>query len=115
MLARQCCDKSAAPHFFPCRGLPDTDFGGKSAGAYPLGMDPFAAPAPGFDEPLEMLAACHERIEAQLRTLEKLVEHLSQNCAANGAAHGADNSARDAAARVMRYFDTAGVEHHRDE
>jgi hypothetical protein len=23
-------------------------------------------PAPAFDEPLEMLAACHERIEAQL-------------------------------------------------
>ncbi|MGH8668869.1 MAG: hypothetical protein ACREUH_06505 [Burkholderiales bacterium] len=28
-------------------------------------------PAPSFDEPLEMLAACHERIEAQLGTLER--------------------------------------------
>ena len=60
-----------------------------------------------FEEPPEMLAACHDSIEAQLRTLEKLVEHVIAN--------GADPSAREAAARVMRYFDTAGVEHHRDE
>ena len=70
-------------------------------------MDPFAAPAPSFDEPLEMLAACHERIEAQLSTLETLIEHL--------AANGCDRAAQDAASQVMRYFDTAGVEHHRDE
>ena len=70
-------------------------------------MNPFAAPAPSFDEPLEMLAACHERIEAQLCTLEKLVEHVSAN--------GADKAACEAASQVMRYFDTAGVEHHRDE
>lgn len=54
-----------------------------------------------------MLAACHERIEAQLCTLEKLIEHL--------AANGCDAAAREAAAGAMRYFDTAGVEHHRDE
>jgi hemerythrin-like domain-containing protein len=70
-------------------------------------MDPFAAPAPTFDEPLEMLAACHERIEAQLATLEKLIDHL--------AARGCDAAAREAAVGVMRYFDTAGVDHHRDE
>ena len=70
-------------------------------------MNPFATPAPTFDEPLEMLAACHERIEEQLDTLEKLVEHLP--------ARGADAAAREAAGRVMRYFDTAGVAHHRDE
>lgn len=70
-------------------------------------MNPFAAAAPTFDEPLEMLAACHERIEAQLATLEKLVEHVPLR--------GADALAREAAAQVMRYFDTAGVEHHRDE
>jgi len=54
-----------------------------------------------------MLAACHERIEEQLDTLEKLVEHLP--------ARGADAAAREAAGRVIRYFDTAGVAHHRDE
>lgn len=70
-------------------------------------MDPFAAAAPTFDEPLEMLAACHQRIEAQLCTLEKLVEHV--------AGKGGDAAAREAAAQVMRYFDTAGEDHHRDE
>jgi len=70
-------------------------------------MDPFADPAPTFDEPLEMLAACHERIEAQLCTLEKLVEHAGLR--------GADDAARVAARQVMRYFDTAGANHHRDE
>jgi len=54
-----------------------------------------------------MLAACHERIEAQLCTLEKLSEHV--------AGQGADRPAREAAAQVMRYFDTAGANHHRDE
>jgi hemerythrin-like domain-containing protein len=70
-------------------------------------MNPFAAAAPTFDEPLEMLAACHERIEAQLGTLEKLIEHVSTK--------GADAAAREAATQVMRYFDTAGTDHHRDE
>lgn len=70
-------------------------------------MNPFAAAAPTFDEPLEMLAACHERIEAQLCTLEKLVEHV--------ATRGPDERAREAASQVMRYFDTAGTNHHRDE
>ena len=70
-------------------------------------MNPFAAPAPAFDEPIEMLAACHERIEAQLCTLEKLIDHVP--------AKGADTAAREAATQVMRYFDTAGANHHRDE
>lgn len=68
---------------------------------------PFGAPAPGFDEPLEMLEACHGRIEAQLATLEKLAAHLAR--------FGCDAQAREAAQRVMRYFDTAGANHHQDE
>lgn len=67
----------------------------------------FPQPAPSFDEPLEMLEACHERIASQLATLERLVPYV--------AAHGADPAARDAARAVMRYFDTAGVNHHLDE
>ncbi len=63
--------------------------------------------APGFDEPLEMLAACHERIEHQLATLERMVPHLEKR--------GSDAEARAAAQAVLRYFDTAGVLHHRDE
>ncbi len=66
-----------------------------------------AQAAPTFDEPIDMLEACHERIEAQLATLEKLAPHL--------AASGCDDEARAAARAVMRYFDTAGVHHHKDE
>jgi pyridoxamine 5'-phosphate oxidase len=62
---------------------------------------------PSFDEPLEMLGACHERIEEQLATLERLVEHL--------AANGCDSNARSAAEAVLRYFDTSGALHHKDE
>jgi iron-sulfur cluster repair protein YtfE (RIC family) len=69
--------------------------------------DLLGAVAPGFDEPLEMLSACHGRIEAQLATLTKLAAHLS--------VHGADMQAQKAAANVMRYFNTAGVNHHQDE
>lgn len=65
------------------------------------------SPAPDFDHPVEMLAACHDRIEDQLRTLERLREHL--------AANGCDEQARGAAANVIRYFDTAGEFHHEDE
>lgn len=66
-----------------------------------------AAPAAGFEAPLEMLAACHARIQAQCATLRRLPAHL--------ASHGADAPARDAAAAVMRYFDTAAPLHHADE
>src|SRR5687768_11399199 len=64
-------------------------------------------PVAAFDEPLEMLEACHQKIEAQLATLERILPHLRQ--------HGADADAKSAARAVMRYFDTAGVLHHRDE
>lgn len=60
-----------------------------------------------FDNPLELIEACHERMERQLRTLERMVPHV--------AAHGADEPARSAATAVMRYFDTSGTDHHRDE
>jgi pyridoxamine 5'-phosphate oxidase len=65
------------------------------------------SPGPSFDEPLEMLAACHERIEAQLATLERLGPHLEK--------HGCDAEARSAAQAVLRYFDTSGKLHHQDE
>jgi pyridoxamine 5'-phosphate oxidase len=64
-------------------------------------------PGPSFDQPLEMLAACHERIEEKLAALEQLVSHLEK--------HGCDSEARAAAQAVLRYFDTSGVYHHQDE
>jgi hemerythrin-like domain-containing protein len=65
------------------------------------------APAPGFDQPLAMLRACHERILRQCVTLDKLVAHLRSD--------GLTPAARQAAADVHRYFSTAGRHHHDDE
>jgi len=70
-------------------------------------LDSLFNPAPSFDEPIEMLKACHERIAAQCETLEKLVAHLPL--------HGPDKQAQQAARNVMRYFDVAGPHHHADE
>jgi len=68
---------------------------------------PGGAPGPGFEEPFEMLHACHERVERMLALLAKLRTHLRN--------HGADDQARQAARDVMRYFDHAAPQHHRDE
>lgn len=61
----------------------------------------------GFEEPFGMLEACHERIQRTLALLHRLRLHLR--------VHGADEQARQAAADVIRYFDRAAPEHHRDE
>jgi hemerythrin-like domain-containing protein len=66
-----------------------------------------APPAPTFDAPLEMLLACHGRIQAQCATLKKLLAHLP--------VHGNDTQAQQAAQAILRYFDTAGIHHHNDE
>lgn len=65
------------------------------------------APAVGTEVPLEMLAACHLRVEQQCATLQRLSRHIE--------AHGCDAEARNAAQSVMRYFDTAARHHHDDE
>ena len=67
----------------------------------------YSATSAGFEVPLEMLEACHHRVQRQCATLRRLPAHL--------AAHGADADARGAAEAVMRYFDTAAVHHHADE
>src|SRR5512139_608099 len=66
-----------------------------------------AAPAAGFDQPFEMLVACHERVQRNLDLLLRLGAHLQR--------HGADAQAADAARDAMRYFDLAGPAHHEDE
>ncbi len=70
-------------------------------------MNALLASAPGFDDPLEMLRACHGRIQAQCAMLSRLVEHL--------ATQGCDAQASQAARAILRYFDTAGHHHHQDE
>jgi hemerythrin-like domain-containing protein len=67
----------------------------------------FPGPAAGFDEPIEMLEACHQRVQRMVALLERLAPHL--------AAHGSDEQARQAAADLTRYFDTSAVHHHDDE
>ncbi|WP_198415347.1 hemerythrin domain-containing protein [Sulfuriferula plumbiphila] len=64
-------------------------------------------PAPGFDDPLGLLRACHERILGHCDTLERLVSHLRR--------HGADQDAQLAAARILRYFQVGAPLHHEDE
>ena len=66
-----------------------------------------AAPAAGFDQPFELLAACHQRVERMLGLLQRLQPHLQ--------AKGADRSAAEAARDVLRYFDLAAPHHHEDE
>jgi len=66
-----------------------------------------AMPAAGYEQPFEMLEACHERVQRMLRLLERLQSHVE--------AHGADDQARQAARDVMRYFDQAAPQHHLDE
>ncbi|HZY18286.1 MAG TPA: hemerythrin domain-containing protein [Ramlibacter sp.] len=66
-----------------------------------------AAPAAGFEQPFEMLGACHERVARMLDLLARLQAHVAR--------HGADEQARQAARDVMRYFDLAAPQHHLDE
>jgi pyridoxamine 5'-phosphate oxidase len=68
---------------------------------------PSADPAPGFDDPLGMLFACHRRIERQLATLVRLSQHVLSN--------GCDDEARSAARAILKYFDGAAPNHHADE
>lgn len=56
---------------------------------------------------LAMLAACHGRVAQHGATLERLARHLE--------AQGVDAEARDAAAGLLRYFDTSARDHHADE
>ena len=67
----------------------------------------FASPGVGFDEPFEMLQACHERVQRSLALLQRLIAHVDQQ--------GCDADARSAASDVLRYFDLAGPHHHEDE
>jgi hemerythrin-like domain-containing protein len=65
------------------------------------------APAAGFEQPFEMLAACHDRLRRSLALLQRLQAHVAE--------HGADRPAREAAADVRRYFTLAAPAHHEDE
>lgn len=71
----------------------------------------FSGPPVGFDQPFEMLDACHARMERSLALLERLGVHLEAHLAGSGV----DAQAREAATDVLRYFDIAAPLHHEDE
>ena len=67
----------------------------------------FRSPGVGFEQPFELLQACHERVARSLDLLQRLLEHLD--------AVGHDDAARAAAHDVWRYFEIAAPAHHTDE
>jgi hemerythrin-like domain-containing protein len=67
----------------------------------------FAAPAAGFDEPMAMLHACHDRVRRSLDLLQRLAARVAEG--------RIDGAVRDAARDVLRYFDIAAPLHHEDE
>ena len=68
---------------------------------------PLTPELPGFDDPVAVLRACHERMLEHCDLLERLVDHVADK--------GPDMEASSAAARVYRYFSTAAKHHHQDE
>ena len=75
----------------------------------PVSMESLTSrkPAAGFDDPFGMMEACHQRLDRMLAVLVRLREHLARS--------GMDEQVRQAARDVMRYFDQAAPQHHRDE
>lgn len=63
--------------------------------------------APGFDDPVGLLLACHDRVRHYADLLQRLVAHVGRS--------GVDDEARTAARAVLRYFDVAAPLHHEDE
>jgi hemerythrin-like domain-containing protein len=67
----------------------------------------FRTPAAGFDQPLELWLACHDRVRRMCTLLQRLIEHVQ--------ALGADEQAKVTASSIRRYFDEAAPRHHEDE
>lgn len=69
--------------------------------------DALFEPVPGFDQPIAVLKHCHDKIRKQIKTLDRLIEHLPKN--------GATLEAQQAATAVLHYFNSAAPFHHADE
>lgn len=67
----------------------------------------FRTPGAGFDQPVEMWLACHERVQRFAALLARLAEHMK--------AQGADEDAQVTAVSIRRYFNEAAPRHHEDE
>jgi len=66
----------------------------------------FAAPAAGFDQPIQMWLECHERV----RRFSGLLRRLALQALANP-----DADAQACAHSIRRYFNEAAPRHHEDE
>lgn len=67
---------------------------------------PFPQPAPGFDDPIGLLRACHMRMLMHCSTLERLPAQLAE---------GKAEQLRDTVEKIRHYFNTAAHLHHQDE
>jgi hemerythrin-like domain-containing protein len=72
-----------------------------------MALPGFGSPAASFEQPYEMLAACHERVLRSLDLMGRLLDHIEKN--------GHNTQTQSAAADVLRYFDLAAPLHHQDE
>lgn len=70
-------------------------------------MNLLDSPNAGFDEPIEMLYACHGKVRRFCRQIDQLHGYLKTN--------GYNNTAKNAVAQIRHYFDTAAPLHHQDE
>ncbi len=75
--------------------------------ARPPALPGFDTPSAGFDEPMAMLHACHDRVRRSLDLLRRLCDRVAES-RIDAAVHGA-------AGDVLRYFDLAAPQHHEDE
>ncbi|MEY4016863.1 MAG: hypothetical protein RLZZ189_660 [Pseudomonadota bacterium] len=65
------------------------------------------SPSVGYEEPFEMLDACHERVQRMLSLLGRARVYAKE--------HGCDEPFLNAIKDVNRYFDNAAPQHHLDE
>lgn len=71
------------------------------------GIIDFRSPAAGFDEPLALWQACHQRVLRMVGLLERVRERLQQQ--------DPDEAVRITATSIRRYFNEAAPRHHDDE
>ena len=66
-----------------------------------------SAAAPSFDEPLDMLYACHDKVRRFCDQLDALPAYITE--------HGRNQAVINTITGIVRYFDLAGPAHHQDE
>lgn len=69
--------------------------------------DFFTPHGAGFDSPIELLEACHEKVRRFAKLAQRIAQHIEKT--------GIDRKAQEAAESVLRYFTIAAPLHHQDE